>query len=445
MGRKTSGPIFWLAELPNQMNKLIKGKNLFLCYISSFLLLLSCCFPALSAQLPDPKDDYDSLIVQPKERILKANRMSRLMYRYGVSRFQKIDNDLYVVPLNTNVDKDLKITELQQSGYFNYVEPNYKLYTDQKAPERDYIKVIKMPDDEPAPILSTKEVTPNDKGFSSQYYLKEINATKAWRTTVGNSQVVVAVLDTGIDANHPDLSGKISGSISDDLSDSIGHGTEVAGIIAANTNNNQGIAGVTWKTKILSLRITDDIGQARVSTVASALDEAYNSGAKIVQISLSTNQYSKTLQNAIKQAQSRGLIIVSTAGNTGVQELRYPGAFTGVIAVGSVDKNKELESYSTTGEHVSFVAPGTSIYTTTTNSSYGSVSGTSFSAPQIAGAAALVWSVAPDLTNDEVRDILIRSAEDLGDPGKDIKYGYGLLNTQKAVELAKAKLTEVQE
>ena len=426
------------------MNKLIKRKILSLGYLSIFLLLVFFCFPAFSSQIPDPENDYDSLIVQPKERVLKANRMSKLMYRYGVLKFQKVKNDLYVVPLDNADKKDLKIAELQQSGYFNYVEPNYKLYTDQRAPERDYVKVIKEPDNELAPALNTKEVTPNDKGFSSQYYLKEINAPKAWRTTVGNSQVVVAVLDTGIDANHPDLLGKISGGDDDDLTDGIGHGTEVAGIIAANTNNSQGIAGIAWKTKILSLRITDDVGQARVSTVATALDEAYNNGAKIVQISLSTNQYSKTLQNAISQAQSRGLIVISTAGNTGVQELRYPGAFSGVIAVGSVDKDKKLESYSTTGEHVSFVAPGTSIYTTTTGSNYNSVSGTSFSAPQVSGAAALVWSLAPDLTSDEVRDILIRSADDLGDPGKDVKYGYGILNMQKAVELAKMKITEVE-
>lgn len=426
------------------MNKIIKRKILSLGCIYTLILFLVFPFPAFSSEAPIPEDEYDSLIVEPKERVIKANRMSKLMNRFGVYRFQKIKSGLYVLPLDDYSNKDLKIRELKESGHFNLVEPNYKLYIDQRVPERNYIKVIKHPDDEPLPVLSTKEITPNDKGFTSQYYLKQINAPRAWRTTVGSSQIV-AVLDTGVDVNHPDLTGKISGSLEEDLTDNIGHGTEVSGIIAANTNNNQGIAGIAWKTMILSLRITDDVGQARVSTVVTALDEAYSSGAKIVQISLSTNQYSKTLQNAIKEAQNRGILVISTAGNTGVQEIRYPGGFPGVIAVGSTGQNKEIESYSTTGEHVTLVAPGTSIYTTSLNSSYQSVSGTSFSSPQIAGAAALVWSIAPDLTSDEVRDILIRSAEDLGDKGKDIKYGYGLLNTQRAVEMAKIKLAEVEE
>ena len=168
------------------------------------------------------------------------------------------------------------------------------------------------------------------------------------------------MLDTGVDASHPDLDGKIYGDenlLPEDKSDSIGHGTEVSGIIAANTNNKQGIAGISWNTKILPIRITDEYGQARVSTVVEALDRAYDQGVKIVQISLSTNQFSQVLKDAVEEANDRGMLIISSAGNTGEREVRYPAAFEGVICVGAVNSAKRIESYSTLGDHVSIVAP----------------------------------------------------------------------------------------
>ena len=406
--------------------------------ISALLIILnSQCFVLAASN----NSDYDSLIVKPK-------KSSRLMYRYANSKYRKIRNDLYLIPLNENDSakvKKQKIAQLKQSKEFELVEPDYKLHLDQEEGERDYTKITRHTENENQsgniPLSEPKEITPNDRDFTAQYYLREVNAPKAWGITVGNS-LSVGVLDTGIDANHPDLNGKISSGtgVNDlDLNDTIGHGTEVSGIIAANTNNNQGIAGVSWNTTILSLKITDDFGQARVSNVVSALEQAYQKGVKIVHISLSTNQFSQILKDAIKQAHDRGILIISTTGNSGIEELRYPAAFDGVIGVGAVNQIKQREFYSTTGEHVSLVAPGASIYTTSINSTYEKVTGTSFAAPQVSGAAALIWSIAPRLTNDEVRNILVSSADDLGDPGKDKQYGYGLLNIEKAAEMARAK------
>ena len=362
---------------------------------------------------------------------------------YGASEhgFNKLNNDLYLISLRESDPKykESKISELKDSGLFDLVEPNYKLSLDDNTNSK-YVTITKKSEEENGnmkPVLSplqeepdnAREVTPNDKDFIAQYYLREVNAPKAWGITVGNTQV--GVLDTGVDVNHPDLNGKVfsgTGVNDTDLNDTIGHGTEVSGIIAANTNNNQGIAGVSWNTKILSLKITDDYGQARVSNVVSALDQAYEKGIKIVHISLSTNQFSQALKNSIQEAHDRGVLIISTVGNSGIEELRYPAAFDGVIGVGAVNETKQKEFYSTTGEHVSLVAPGALIYTTSLNSTYDKVTGTSFAAPQVSGAAALIWSIAPNLTNDEVRNILISSADDLGASGKDKQYGYGLLN-----------------
>ena len=379
-------------------------------------------------------DNYLEFIVKPKEKILKARRSENFLKQSGLLRFRKVTSKYYTIPLDKTKDTEKQINELNDTGLFETIEPNYKLEIDQIIPERNYTTIIKKANN----ILDSEEVTPNDSDFSSQYYLREINATKAWKTTVGEV-LTVCILDTGVNAKHPDLTGKVfarDGFEGIDLNDEIGHGTEVAGIIAANTNNKKGIAGISWNTKILSVKITDEFGQARVSDVAIGLDEAYKNGAKIVQISLSTNQFSQTLKDIIKEAQDRGILIVSTAGNSGIQEIRYPAAFSGVIGVGAVNEQKERELYSTRGAHVSLVAPGTEIYTTSGNT-YSHVSGTSFSAPQITGAAALVWSIAPKLTNIEVRDILIKSANDLGDVGKDPDFGYGLLNIERAVERAK--------
>lgn len=408
--------------------------------ISAFLIIFnSPCFAFTAVN----DDDYDSLIV-------KTKRASRLMYKYTGHGYKKIKDSTYLIPLSKNdtaKTKKQKIAALRQSGIFDLVEPDYKLALDQEETERIYTQIIRHAENDnnladAGDITSfdlPKEVTPNDKDFAAQYYLREVNAPQAWGITVG-SALLVGVLDTGVDVNHPDLNGKVlSGADANDvdLNDSIGHGTEVSGIIAANTNNNQGIAGVSWNTKVLSLKITDDFGQARVSNVVSALDQAYQKGVRIVHISLSTNQFSQTLKDAIKQAHDKGILIISTAGNSGIKELRYPAAFDGVIGVGAVDETKQKEFYSTTGEHVSLVAPGTSIYTTSINFTYDKVTGTSFAAPQVSGAAALIWSIAPKLTNDEVRNILSSSADDLGVPGKDQQYGYGLLNIEKAVEMAR--------
>ena len=428
----------------NYYSTLTKSKANFV-FLSFLLGIFTVCVyfptPALSSQLSSISNNYDSVIVIPKKNASTSRRMNRIIDKYGIERFQEVKEDIYLIPLNDNDNKELKISELKQSRLFRSVEPNYKLSLDAISSERKYIEINKYSMEESLDLL---EVTPNDEGFAFQYYLKEINATKAWNTTIGNL-LPVAILDTGVDVMHPDLAGKLldeSDLNNSNFKDEIGHGTGVAGIIAANTNNNQGVAGIAWNAKIVPMKITNENGEATISTVVTALDQAYEKGIMIVQISLSTNMYSEILKEAIKEAQDRDILIISSSGNSGIQEPRYPAAFDGVIGVGAVNQFKQIESYSTTGEHITLVAPGNSICTISPDSSYISASGTSFASPQVVGAAILVWSLAPNLSSSEVRDILIQSAEDLGEPGKDLVYGYGHLNAQKAVEIAKVKLTK---
>lgn len=405
----------------------------------------------------DPANDYDEVIVLPEPSLPGVKRIDRMMRARGILRYQKVNDNAYVVPLGivTNQeDKEARINELKNTGLFRTVEPNFKMYLDQ-INQKSYVKVnLNSRPGAPkgnstgtgvaaSPVISDSQangITPNDKDFSQQYYLKEINATKAWNTTKGDPSVLVAVLDTGVDASHPDLTGNVEADpTGQNTTDIIGHGTEVSGVIGADTNNNLGIAGIAWNARILPIKITDDNGQAKVSAVLAALDQAYTAGAKIVHISLSTNQFSQALQDGMQQAKDRGLLVISTSGNTGDEQVRYPAGCPGVVGVGSIKEDKSIESYSTTGTHVSLVAPGTSVFTTSLNSDYASVTGTSFSAPQVSGTAALIWSLNPNLSSDDVRQILFSSAADLGDSGKDNTFGYGLLDTQKAVELAKAR------
>jgi subtilisin family serine protease len=396
--------------------------------IISFNLLLTALliFQAKAEEI----NKYDSVIVSLKENLSYTKRPNKLMYRGGILRFKKIENNAYLIPLDEYENKEKQIKELAQSGLFDLIEPDYKLTLDKIYTKRDYNEINIIEQD--------KEITTNDTAFPYQYYLKQIKSTTAWLTTVGEG-IPVAILDTGVDINHPDLAGKVPDGISIDAldqTDLIGHGTQVAGIIAANTNNYKGIAGIAWNAKIIPIRITNDDGEASISTVISALEKASENGAKIIQISLGTNQYSEFLEDAIKTAQSRGILIVSTVGNSGINEIRYPAAFNGVIGVGAVDRESKIEPYSTIGNHVTLVAPGSFIYTTSPDSNYTTVSGTSFAAPQVTGAATLVWSIAPHLSPEEVTEILIQSADELGEKGNDIVYGHGLLNIEAAVNIA---------
>ncbi len=404
----------------------MKNPTFNIIFFNLLLIILLIGFPVKAEEV----NSYDSVIVSFKKSFSDIKRPNKLMRREGILRFKRIKNNAYLIPLNEYKNKEKQIEELSQSDLFDLVEPDYKLSLEKISTKRNYNKVNIIEQD--------KEITTNDTAFSYQYYLKQIKSTTAWATTVGK-EISVAILDTGVDINHPDLAGKVPYNVQLDPSDQIdliGHGTQVAGIIAANTNNYKGIAGIAWNAKIIPIGVTHEDGEASTSTVISALEKAYETGAKIVQISLGTNKYSKFLEDAIKAAQNRGLLIVSTAGNSGINELRYPAAFDGVIGVGAVDRRNKIESYSTIGNHVTLVAPGSSIFTTSPDSNYIAVSGTSFAAPQVTGAAALVWSIAPHLSPAEVREILIQSADELGEEGKDIVYGYGLLNIEAAVKTA---------
>lgn len=407
------------------------------------ILLVSILFYSLLALPTLAREKFQSLIVRPNDIALKEKiRIDRVLINTGITSFKKSKSSRFLVPVDKKLGSRRQIRKLMKTGVFKYVEPNHIINLD----EKNYVSVEKTLYNENY-YTSYNNLSTNDTEFNNQPDLSQIKATKAWNLSTGNEDIIVAVIDSGINATHTELSGKVfgrPGHESYDLTDvlALGHGTAVSGIIAAKTNNLQGIASVGRNAKILSIRVFNSGGKTDTDTIASALEDAYENGARIAQISASTPSYSKTLSEAVELAQERGILIVSTAGNTSTNEseLKYPGAFPGVLCVGSVDSNNNHASHSVTGAHVNLVAPGVNIKVLQNGGGYREATGTSFASPMISGIAVLLLGINPNLTNEELRSILILSADDLGESGKDSIFGFGIVDALKAALMAEETL-----
>ncbi|MEM2669050.1 MAG: S8 family serine peptidase, partial [Candidatus Bathyarchaeia archaeon] len=286
--------------------------------------------------------------------------------------------------------------------------------------------------------LIEPSLTPNDPYYSRQWHLPAIGAPGAWNISTGSSDVVIAVLDSGVDPSHPDLAGKLlSGwnfyDNNADTSDVYGHGTKVAGAAAAIANNGIGVASVAWNCVILPIRVTDANGYTTYSLLSKGLVYAADRGAKAAVMSFQIFSGS-SLSSAAKYLMDKGGLAVAAAGNTGKYEDYADNPY--IVSVSATASGDTLASFSSYGPYVDLSAPGVSIYTTVKGGSYGSVSGTSFSAPIVAGVAALIFSVNPSLTPADVERILESTAVDLGDSGYDVYYGWGRVNAYEALKAA---------
>jgi len=281
---------------------------------------------------------------------------------------------------------------------------------------------------------------PNDPYYSSQWHLAKIQGPTAWDTTTGSSSLIIAILDTGVDGTHPDLAGDMVPGWNfydnnSNTADVYGHGTAVAGTAAAMGNDALGVASVAWNSRIMPIRISDTSGITTYSTVASALTWAADHGARVANISYIMYPSATVLAAAqYFQSKNGGGVVTISSGNGGTPTTASATPYA--LVVGSTDSNDNLSSFSTTGSMIDLVPPGEYIYTTTSGGGYGAWSGTSFSAPIVAGVAALVLSVQPGLTGPQVQNILEKSADDLGSAGWDSSYGYGRVNAAAAVSMA---------
>ena len=284
-----------------------------------------------------------------------------------------------------------------------------------------------------------------------QYGLDMTGLKPAWQINPGRSETVIAIVDTGVDLGHPDLKNKlVTGFNAIDQGqspprDENGHGTHCAGVAAAETGNQVGIAGACPNCKIMPIKALDREGGGTGFDVANGIVWATDHGAKVISLSLGGPGEDQTLTEAIDYAIQKGTVVVAAAGNFGTPEKNYPAAYPAVIAVGAVNPQAKRAGFSSYGNWVSVVSPGTDIMSTMPSYSvfmneregyknhYDFMDGTSMAAPLVAGIAGLLVSHAPDLNPIQVKAVLESRSQDLGDPAYDSEFGYGLIHAQNAL------------
>ncbi len=295
--------------------------------------------------------------------------------------------------------------------------------------------------DTDAPVSSS--VATNDPSSGAQWAFTNTSFGTLWPAAIGTSNptVVVAVIDTGVDASHPDLSGQVLPGTSfvpgvPTAADDNGHGTHVSGIIAAGTNNGVGVRGAAPGVKILPLKALDSGAHGSYSAVATAIYSAVNQGAKVINMSLGGNVASTIFDAAVAYATSHGVTVVAAAGNDGTRgnPASYPAATPGVIAVGAVDSTLTRASFSTCGGYVDIAAPGVAILSTVPGG-YASWNGTSMASPFVAAAAAVLQASHPACTPAAIEAALKSGATDRGPTGRDDLYGAGVVDPQRSLTL----------
>ncbi|WP_299238715.1 S8 family serine peptidase [Sulfurihydrogenibium sp.] len=381
------------------------------------LLLILVAFSNSYAALYKEGEIIVKFKSNPSNQTLKSQAISKTL-------------NIHVIKLPSNMKVEDALKKYKNDPNVEYAEPNY--------------------------IIKKLETIPNDPYYPSQWGLVKVLANKVWDACKGSDNTIVAVIDSGIDLNHPDLKDHIwkntgetncndgidndnNGFVDDcygwnfasnnnNTQDDDGHGTHVAGIIGAVTNNNVGVAGLNWYVKLMSVKILDSTGSGDVANLIKAIDYAVKNGAKIINSSLgypdscSYVPPSQALYDAIKSAGDRGVLFVAAAGNYGCNNDKtplWPASFNlpNIISVGASDQNDNLAYFSSYGQNsVHLLAPGTNIISTyfdkTNNqSTYKSLSGTSMAAPFVSGAAALLMSCLNNPTIYEIRERIVSSVD----------------------------------
>ncbi len=285
------------------------------------------------------------------------------------------------------------------------------------------------------------EVTPDDPQYSEQYFPPQVNAPEAWETTLGSDEVTIGIVDTGVDYEHPDLRDRFPDDPGRDFVDGDddpmpgareNHGTHVAGLAAATTDNAEGVAGISDST-LISARALGPRGGS-LQSVADSVQYVAERGADVINMSLGGGGPAETLANAISFAQNEGAVVLAAAGNDGSSQTQYPAGFEGVVGVSAVDENEELARFSNFGDAVDVTAPGVNVLSTWASDfeQYNRISGTSMSCPVAAGVAALGKAAYPDLSGTELRNRLKQTASDIGLP--ESEQGAGQVDAAAIVE-----------
>lgn len=285
---------------------------------------------------------------------------------------------------------------------------------------------------------------PNDPNYDLQWGLPDISAPEGWDIETGDSNIIIAIVDTGVDLDHPDLEGKIppdsgydfvnDSSLADDDN---GHGTHVAGIAAASSNNQMGVTGVSWNSYIMPIKVLDSAGLGWEDDIASGIIFAADTGARVINLSLGGYVYMPTVEDAVNYAHELGCVVCAAMGNDSDGTLNYPAVSTNTIAVGSISSSGQRSGFSNYGSHIDLVAPGNLIYSCYNNGAYAYDSGTSMATPHVSGLCALLLSWNSSLTPAEVKTAMCSTADDVttgsATAGWDIYTGSGTINVYAAL------------
>ncbi|WP_088102404.1 S8 family peptidase [Halalkalibacter urbisdiaboli] len=329
-----------------------------------------------------------------------------------------IDHTAPFYVVKSKVDSTETLIERLQRDYdLSFVEPNY-VFTKQG---------LEM------------QTIPNDEFFEPyQWNLTQIEAGRGWNFSNG-ANVNIAILDTGVDPDHLDLKNKIKHGYnafddSSEFTDEHGHGTHVAGVAAALTNNVTGIAGVSWNSTILPVKVLDKDGAGTSYEVAKGIYWAVDHGAQVINMSLGDYYHADVLHEAIKYAYDHDVVLIAASGNDNVSDPMYPANYEEVLTVAAVDDTRNRAFFSNYGPHVDVTAPGAHIPSLFPDNNYVVMSGTSMASPHVAGLAGLIRALRPDLNVEDVYHVIRSTAKDLGTKGHDQYYGFGEVDVAKALE-----------
>ncbi len=419
--------------------------------------------------------------ITPRQLIFKTSQPAQVLRngRIGLSAF-----DNYLDTLGAQSVR--QITGMPGNQYFMVdlaQEPDYNALTSGKL-RFDGIEYV-QPN-----YINKMYIEPNDPLYGQLYHYV-VSCPQAWNITTGSDQVLVALVDSGINFEHPDLIPNIyinpgeipdngidddgNGYIDDwcgwdfvhapeladialgdfleqdnDPTDENYHGTHCAGIIGAVGNNGIGVCGVNWNVKLLAVRagfrtVSGD-GFLQDDDCAAGIVYAADMGAQVINLSWGDNVYSPIIADACQYAYNKGAILVAAAGNTPLPYLSYPAKLGTTISVAAVNRNRNIAGFSSFGPDLDLVAPGEEVlstYEAKAPNQYVRMSGTSMAAPYVTGAIALLLGLNPGLSQHEVRSRLLDSCDDLGTPGYDMYYGHGLLNVRKLLETTNPPLIHV--
>jgi thermitase len=359
----------------------------------------------------------DTVLVKFKSSVSEETK-AKVHSKLGTKvkkKVNKIDVEVVNIPSGAKVGETIE--KLKAEADVEYAEPNF---------------------------LAAALLDPNDSLYSSQWNLGKIGASYAWDDSQGGVGPI-AVVDTGVDSGHPDLSGQILQGYnfvgdSANTDDDQGHGTHVSGIISASTKNAVGVASIGFRSNIIPVKVLDSNGSGTYADVASGIVYGADKGARVINLSLGGPTSSLTLQNAVTYAVNKNSLVVAAAGNSGSSTPLYPAACSGALAVSATDSSDNLASFSNYGKNVFAGAPGVNITSTYMGSNYKSLSGTSMSAPHLSGmlelALAYISSSSKTVSNTELLNFVKTGTDKVGpypydSNGWNQYFGYGRINAQK--------------